>query len=468
MWRTGRVGGAAVFAVFMYTLPCFVGLLQAQELQYPATLLPVVVQDGKAQVRAENTVTLVPSERRRVRLVFPDSEAPILGETQTGAAEGLLRRLYATGLAAGNHGDLYENRDRGHSALPEDAFPQLARVAYGEKLRAARVDYGAALGLIFDAPLIGNSSTAVTTGAFWRSLPRLMLTQDDGPARLFENYVAGQIHVYPEHRDHDPELGDLLPANTPYYLISQGSSGSDARHLQALAMILAALRPDTKALLRETGLIAPTVQMIYRRARVPSREAYLSGAAHPSVFNAEGLVPGRMVSLANSIVPDAVPPVVRLEVIEEGWAKSERFFDTPSAISRVWRDKAFRREMVVSAEETRDPNRRELTFSWVILRGDPTRIVIAPLDEHGKRARIIVSWQAPRAVPGRKDILSSRVDIGVFAHNGVFDSAPAFISVLLPRHERRAYELGRDGNWQLVQPDLVTPDRVYVDPSIFP
>lgn len=42
-------------------------------------------------------------------------------------------------------------------------------------------------------------------------------------------------------------------------------------------MILAAFRPDTKARLTETGLIAPTVQMVYRRARndVLSREAYL-------------------------------------------------------------------------------------------------------------------------------------------------------------------------------------------------
>ena len=287
----------------------FTSAPHAQELNVPATLLPVVVEDGVASVRVENTVTLVPSQRRKVRLVFPERDVPVLAATQTGAAEGLLRRLYATGQAAGNHGDLYENRDRGHSTLPEDAFPQLTRVTYGDKLRAARFDYGAALGLIFGAPLIGNSSTAVKGDAFWRSLPRLMLTQVGGPTRLYQNYAAGQIHVYPEHRDHDPEYGDLFPANTPYYLISQGSSGSDAPHLRALVMILAALRPDTKELLRQNGLTAPTVQMIYRRARVLSREAYFSGTAHPSAFGAQEIVLGRMVSLANSIAAAAVPPM---------------------------------------------------------------------------------------------------------------------------------------------------------------
>ncbi|MDQ2089657.1 hypothetical protein [Marimonas arenosa] len=458
----------AVAVFLVQAIAVFGGPLQAQESRLPASVLPVVVQDGIATVQVENTVTLLPSDRRLIRMVFPDNHTTVLGETQTGAAEGSLRRLYATGQAAGNHGDLYENRDRGHSTLPEGAFPQLTRVTYGEKLRAARVDYGAALGLIFDAPLIGNSSMAATGGRFWRSLPRLILTQEGGPARLFQNYVAGQIHVYPEHKDHDPELGDLLPANTPYYLVSQGSSGFDQMHLEALAMILAAFRPDTKARLRETGLIAPTVQMVYRRARVLSREAYLSGAAHPSVFGAEEIVAGRMVSLANAIAPDSVPPMIRLEVVAEDLAEDERYFDTPSAIARIWRHEAFRREMVVSAEGTRDPNGRELMFSWVLLRGDPENTLIEPLDEKGRRARIEVSWQQPRATPGRNDVLSSRVDIGVFAHNGVFDSAPAFISILLPRHEQRVYELGQDGDWRLVRSDKVPRDEVYVDPLLFP
>ena len=76
------------------------------------------------------------------------------------------------GRAAGNHGDLYDNRDRGHSKLDPGAHPQLAFVGYSEAARAADLDYGLNESLAFDHPTFGNSSTAITDGALWRSLPR--------------------------------------------------------------------------------------------------------------------------------------------------------------------------------------------------------------------------------------------------------------------------------------------------------
>ena len=170
--------------------------------------------------------------------------------------------------------------------------------------------------MLFDAPTLGNSSTALTGGPWWRSQPRLALTGGDGsgPYRLFQNYAAGQTYIYPEHRDHDPEFGDLIPANTPYMLISQGSSGSDRPHMEAVAMIMAAFRPDTKAVLIENGLMASTIQMVWRRsqATVLSREAYFSGLAHPSVFDRKVINLARMVALANAIEPGDVPPMVQL------------------------------------------------------------------------------------------------------------------------------------------------------------
>lgn len=455
----------------------------------PPTSLPVAeARGGVVLVTPENTLALLPGNRRLARVVFPKSDipvlVPVLGPGLDEPGHQLLRRLYAAGKAAGNNGDLYENRDRGHSRLPPYAHPQLTHVVYGDGFKVRNLDYGGAEQMLFDAPLIGNSSTALTAGALWRSLPRMMLTMGDrpvsGPRHLYQNYVGGQIHVYPEHRDHDPEYGDVLPANTPYYLISKGSSGSDQAHLQALAMILAAFRPDTKAFLRQTGLIAPTVQMVYRRARigVRSRAAYLSGAAHPSVFDARDISLVRMVGLANAIPPDAVPPMVRLQVIEDmkaregvdyfGQGESEVLFDTPGAIARVWRSRAGQRRMVVSAATTRDPNDRQLQFTWVVLRGDPARVMITPLTPDGTRARIDLIWQGPRAAPGTPDILSSRIDIGVFANNGVYDSAPAFISVLLPRHETRRYQTDLDGGLRVLSIDRAQADGIYADPLIFP
>ena len=162
----------------------------------------------------------------------------------------------------------------------------------------------------------------MTGGVLWRSLPRLALTAADGtgPLRLWQNAEANALYVYPAHKDWTPDRGDLFPANTPYILVSHGSSGSDQPFLAALALTYAAFRPDTKARLVQEHLLVPTVQMVFRRSlqHVTSRESYLSGDAHPAVFEGGAVNPARMVSLAQSIKPDAIPPAVRIAVSAGG------------------------------------------------------------------------------------------------------------------------------------------------------
>lgn len=450
----------------------------------PAAPPVAQAQNGLVVIGSEATLPLGYGDRRFARVSAPPTTLPVLSADMTGPGHRLLRRLYETGQAAGNHGDLYDNRDRLHSRLDPLSHPQLTHIRYGAALRAEGVDYGLALGLLFDHPVIGNSSTALAKGPLWRSQPRLAMTAEKGAwmQQMYRNYRTGQIHVYPEHRDHDPERGDLFPANTPYMLISQGSSGSDQPHLEALAMILAALRPDTKARAMEEGLLAPLTQMIYRRARRPvrSRAEYLSGLAHPSAFRAADISLARMVSLANAIRPDELPPMVALTVLEEthgregvdyyGRGLGETLFDTPSAIARIWRSRAGRRVFRLSAADTKDPNGRDLTFDWTLLRGDPDRVTITP-SESGDQAVIAIDWQQPRPAPGQGQppLTSARIDIGVFANNGLYDSAPAFLSVYLPAHETRRYAPQEAG---LAPPRPLEIDRrrgaAYVDPLIFP
>ncbi|WP_428515120.1 hypothetical protein [Roseovarius sp.] len=441
---------------------------------------PIEAEGGKVSVGLSALSRLWPGRRLLAHVRVPESSAPVLGPDARAAGHRLLWQLEFEGRAAGNHGDLYENRDRAHSLLPPKAHPQLTHVAYDAEIREAGLDYGLAGPIIFDAPLIGNSSTAVKHGPLWRSLPRLALTGDDGPVTLYQNYLAGQIHVYPEHRDHDPEHGDLIPANTPFFLISQGSSGSDQPHLEALAMILAALRPETKKFLHENQLLAPTVQMIFRRCltSVRTRETYLSGLAHPSVIPRDQINLTRMVQLANALTPETVPPMVRLAVLSESQATvgidyfgeglSERLFDTPVAVARLWRSHVHSRNMVVSAESTRDPQGRKPEFLWRLLRGDPQRTRIEPLDDRGLQARITIDWQLPRPVPGQREIRSNRVDIGVFARTGDHDSTPGLISFLLPHHETRRYAPGPLGEMRIESRDFRVPEDEYADPVLFP
>lgn len=452
----------------------------------PPAPVPAAIADGIAPVTAANTVWNPATERLEAAFAPPvsgpaDRPGPVLPPRPKTGALDLLREHWKRGRAAGNAGDLYDNRDRGHSALKPEAFPQLAHVAYSPEARDAELDYGLQDKLLFDRPVFGNSSTAVTGGLLWRSLPRLAMTQGDGtgPLRLWQNAEANALYIYPAHKDWTKEQGDLFPANTPYILVSHGSSGSDQPFLEALALTYAAFRPDTKARLVALHLIVPTVQMIFRRSlqHVTSRDSYMSGEANPAAFEGYTINPARMVSLAQSIRPDAIPPEVRIAVTAEdlgregidyfGEGLSEQLFDTPGAVARIWRSKAATRTMTVSAAETRDPNGRPLEFRWRLLQGDPSKVTITP-SEDGTSATITLAWHDPFVISDDNPVTSSRVDIGVFASNGVHDSAPAILSWYFPPSEKRTLETAPDGTLRTAAIDHENPDRAYADPILVP
>lgn len=405
------------------------------------------------------------------RLALPEASAgPAIDPARQDPAAALLRGYIARGVSAGFDGLLYDNRDRGHSALPRGLFPGLGHLTYAPALQAQGLDYGLGGRILWPLPTLGNSSTAITGGPAPRSLARAAMTFPGEPARAFRGHVANMLYVYPEHRDHD--AADLFPAAWPYTVITQGSSFSDRPFLEALAMTMAAFRPETRARLVETGLMAPTLQMLLRRnqAGAYGAEAYLSPASHPSVFDAARLAPDRMVAAAALLSPGEVPPLVRLTVesedftTEAGLAKlSEHLFTTPSAIARVWRGWDGQREMVLSAAETRDPNGRPLRFHWVLLRGDPGRVRVEPLDAEGRRARITVDWHDRVDLPGGR--LGSRVDVAAIAWNGAQFSAPAILSISFPDHQIRRHEPGPDGAPRLVEIDYRAEGRDY-DPLL--
>lgn len=398
-----------------------------------------------------------------------------------GRAGDLLRAWYEEGTAAGNSGDLYDNHDSDHSNMKYAAFPQLARVEFCDAARKRRLHHGAQQWFLYNAVTLGNSSTAVTAERAWRSQARLLLTRSRGAAVLHRQYRRNHLYVYPEHHDHDPPgdgrgRGDVFPANTPYMIVSQGSSGSDKVFLNAVAATLAAFRPEVKTALAKSGLLMPTVQMVFRRSNktVERPEDYLSGRAHPSVFEGRHIDLEKMVTLAHGIQSNSLPPTVHIRALDENRGivgrdyfdvgPRERLFDTPCAIARVVKSTRYLRRMVVSAARSRDPNGRPLTFRWVVLRGDADRIGVKVLNEAGTVAELLVPYHERRPVATGSAIGSSRVDIGVFAHNGAHYSAPAFVSFFYLDNERRIYD---DEN-RIRVVDYADPDRVkrYVDPLL--
>jgi hypothetical protein len=122
-------------------------------------------------------------------------------------------------------------------------------------------------------------------------------------------------------------------------------------------------------------------------------------------------------------------------------------------IARLFRNAQFKHEMVVSARRSVDLERRTPAFKWVLLQGDPKHVHITP-DSDGVQAKIEVEWQPE--MMSADGLATHRVDIGVFAGNGLGWSAPAFITFYMLPNEARFY--GKDGRLEEICYEAGNPD----------
>jgi hypothetical protein len=384
------------------------------------------------------------------------SKRPIT--TDRGEIGKLLTAWWKGGTAAGNAGDWYDNRDGEHSPLDLRPWPQLQKVAYTPADVKARRHWAL---MLRARPHVtfGNSSTSGPPQANG-SNPRTAYSSPLAMALLHKQYRGHNLYIYPEHRDHDPGhngpdegFGDLYPTNTPYLLISQGSSGSDQPFMRALPYTLAAFRPDVKKKLVEVGLLMPAVQMIFRASNkhLKGPNEYLTGKAHPTVFEGAWVDPLKMVKMAHGIELKTIPPLAQIKVVDEEKpvygrdyfepsGLTEKLADTPCVVARIWRGKEGRRKLVVSAEDSLDVNKRPLTYHWVVLRGDAEKVKVRPRNKSGSEAEVEVSYHARRPVAPGSPLESNRVDIGVFVHNGAYYSPPAFLTFYSLDSEARSYD----------------------------
>jgi len=372
-----------------------------------------------------------------------------------------LRKWYSRGTAAGNYGDYYDNRDGGHSKLDLTPYPQLKKVEYSREQIESRENYGLQREIL-PYVVFGNSSTSSPPESSGSNV-RTYYTQPDGIRFLFTQYARNNLYIYPEHRDHDPGhngiglqsgatgYGDLYPTNTPYLIATQGSSGSDRPFMRALPYVLAAFRPEVKERLVQAGLLMPTVQMILRMTskRLSSRKDYLTGKAHPTVFQGRDVDVTAMVDMAHDITTASLPPIALIRTVREDLpvkgtdyfdpVLTEKLADTPAVIARIFRGSQYLRKITVSAEGSKDLNKRSLEFHWVVLRGDADRIRIDYLNDAHSVAEITVPYHERFPVEDSPGLESNRIDIGVFVHNGVYYSPPAFITFYTLDNEARTY-----------------------------
>jgi hypothetical protein len=389
--------------------------------------------------------------------------------TRTDDVAKQLNEWFINGTAAGLQAITYENRDGQHSPLNTGQYPLL------QVFKSTETDKGAATQLRA-TPVLGNCSMA-SAATQLGCLPRIYMMDPGGNRFLAQQYLSNNLFIYPEHQDHDigangiGGYGDLLPLNTPCLLISQGSSFTDQPFLQALLSTTAAFRPETQKALIEKRLLCPTLQSIFRRSNkmVRTPEDYFTGRAHPVVFDGSQIDEAKMIRIAHDMTPEGIPPVVAMQIIEETKiVEGKNYFETagghpwqlsdaPFSIARILRGNENEHGMLISLEKSLNPAKGPLQMRAALLQGDP-RFVRIEIGEGKPFIRLRVRWQPP--VITTTGIRSHRIDIGLFADNGVNISAPSIISFYMLPNEMHFYdEQGRvsEIHYQTHNPDLGLP-----------
>ncbi len=434
------------------------------------SIVPGIIRDSVALVEDANTAWDPKNGFFRVVFQAPEQsvrELPVI--VGNGEVGELLRGWYAEKTAAGNYGDLYDNHDNDHANLDYENIPQLTRTEYSAEAKASGLHNGLQNQIFFNMITLGNSSTAVTSGPLWRSQARAAQVDMRTVNLQFMHYRMNHLYFYPEHRDYDADhKGDTFPANNSFMIISQGSSGSDKPFMKAAACALAALRPEVKELLAKTGMLIPALQMLFRASdkRIKNPEDYLEGRFHRPVFTQENLDPLKMVTMAHELTGETIPPLAQLEIVDEdkpvenrdfcAAAPNQQVYTTPLAVARVYRTLKPNYWLIVNAGKSADINNLPLLYHWSVLQAPEGKVTIKPLNDSGSLVRIQVDWFEAFSVDG---LVSNRIDVALFVHNGASYSPPAIISVFRLANETRKYDSGR-----ITEIDYTGSD--YVDPVI--
>lgn len=319
--------------------------------------------------------------------------------------------LDAKTSAPSNLGDVYFNRDGGHS-MPDPAdFPGLTRLMFDREAREKRVDLDIP-NMAVPYPVFGNCSRAQTKGPLWRSLPRAMTTLSAGVLPLMQRfYLSNQIWVFPAVFDCPPAgtNGDVFASVAPYWIATQGKSWSDQYYLKAALEISRSLPPDAKREAVRRGMLAPLVQTIVRKslAGVSSEADYLTEKAHPTAFPPLGLDMERLKKLARAVGPDSIPPIAAIKGVAIGKPAAgkpgtpELVYATTCAWSFVLRAPDAKREFVIAA-------------------GGGDEYAFAAVHDPGGAAKIeMLSANTAKVTLDRGRMsVNNRVDVGIFAKRG--------------------------------------------------
>ena len=222
-------------------------------------------------------------------------------------------------------GDLYMNRDGGHSPNGLEAkktfldmFPGITDVRFDAQGRRLGLDLNAP-NVLFPYPVFGNSSMAFQHPVYWRSIPRSLMTSEARRMKAMERlYLSNQVWVFPSNRDTAPvgTNGDVFASIAPYWLTTAGRSWSDIPYLRAALLASGHLPRKVKAEIVNRRLLAPTVMTLVRKGllTVRNEDDYTSLLGHPTALPPNGVDTNRVMALARAMTVAAIPPIVPISV----------------------------------------------------------------------------------------------------------------------------------------------------------
>ena len=330
----------------------------------------------------------------------------------------------------GNTGDLYMNRDVGHSRPKLSLFPGITEV----KFDMEGVQRNMASGIpnvCFPYPLFGNCSQAFVAGPFWRSMPRAIASVNLPSLLAMQKlYLSNQIWFFPSNVDTPPlgKHGDVFHSLVPFFVTTAGRSWSDIPYLHAAMLASRSLPRDTKQVAVQRSLFAPTIITLLKKSLkdVVTEDDYISSKAHPTAMPPGGIDTNKLVEIASSLKPAAIPPLVTVtaesvsEITDTG--RSELLYATPFAWSFVLNAPERKRVFVLKAKGA-----EKMRFART--HGTEAQAKVVPIGRDGA----VIELDAAKINP------SNRVDIAVFGRNPKTGwGAPAFVS-FARMDERAAY-----------------------------
>ena len=330
------------------------------------------------------------------------------------------RLKMATASAGGNTGDLYMNRDRGHSPLDVASYPGITPVSLDSDGRAHGMDTDFP-NILFPYPVFGNSSRAFTSGRYWRSIPRAMMTIESHRMQaMMRFYLSNQTWVFPANADIAPvgTHGDVFASVSPYWITTAGRSYSDLPYLRAALKASAAFPTDTKRELVRRGLLAATIQTLVRKSLkgVSGEKDYLTSRAHPTAFPPNAIDLRRLLAAAAALKPSEIPPLAPMAVAAGKtfdvplWP--ELTYATPFAVAFVLRSQDERRTFLLSSKGADE-------FSFVQTHGADGAVTLELQKPNVAKLTLLRSALSP----------TNRVDVAVFARcAGTGWGAPSYVS----------------------------------------